>query len=81
MIICDPEILEIERDNCDYIMIGSDGIWESKDNLAMHNWLTDFPSDVKISQKLSHLFDEEVSKIKDTEYGKDNMTAILIKLD
>jgi hypothetical protein len=55
--------MEIDRDTCDYFMIGSDGIWESKDNLAMHNWLTDLPADMKISHKLSLLFDEEVSKV------------------
>lgn len=71
--------MEIDRDTCDYFMIGSDGIWESKDNLAMHNWLNDFPADMKISHKLSLLFDEEVSKVQNTEFGKDNMTAILVK--
>ncbi len=45
----------------------------------MHHWIKGLSVDLKISQKLSLLFDEEISKIEDTEYGKDNMTAILVE--
>lgn len=49
--------MEIDRDTCSYFMIGSDGIWESKDNLTIHNWLSNLPLEMKISQKLSLLLD------------------------
>ena len=62
--------------------MGCDGIWQVKSNEQMVDWVNQ-----KIAKKhalkdiLNQLLSELVSKDSSSEYGMDNMSAILIKFD
>jgi serine/threonine protein phosphatase PrpC len=60
-------------------VLGCDGIWESKTHHEMHKWLKKLKPSLKLLEKMSLLLDDEVSTTEDTEFGKDNMTAIIIE--
>lgn len=39
MVIADPEVMSIEREQVQFIMLGCDGIWEKKDAEKMVKWI------------------------------------------
>lgn len=64
--------------------MGCDGIWEVKSNSEMVAWIRTRLEDKKmpVGKVIEELLDELVAKDSaNSEYGMDNMSAILIKFD
>ena len=82
MITANPDFMEIKNEKLDFIIMGCDGIWEIKSNAEMVEWvgkrLKNGSSNKEI---LEELLDELISKDSGSQYGMDNMSAILIKFD
>ena len=39
MITANPDIIKVSREGMDYIIMGCDGIWETKTNEEMVKWI------------------------------------------
>lgn len=84
MITANPDIVKIKNENIDFIIMGCDGIWEVKSNSEMVAWIRTRLEDKKmpVGKVIEELLDELVAKDSaNSEYGMDNMSAILIKFD
>lgn len=81
IVTANPEIKQILRKDVDYILMGCDGIWESKSSEDMKKWLDEKLQENSMEKTLQLLLDELVSKSKEEPKGMDNMTAILIKIN
>jgi serine/threonine protein phosphatase PrpC len=81
MITANPDITKLRNENLDFIIMGCDGIWEVKTNAEMVNYMRRKMDDKKPLNKIvEELLDELISKdSSSSEYGMDNMSAILIK--
>ncbi len=81
MITAFPDVQVIENKGIDFIIMGCDGIWETKTNEDMIKWVQKRISDKskKLGNILEQLLDELVAKDNGGEYGMDNMSSILIQ--
>lgn len=81
MITANPDIMKIKNQNIDFIIMGCDGIWQVKSNVQMVNYIKKkFDEKRSMVQILENMMDQLVSKeTESSEYGMDNMSAILIK--
>jgi serine/threonine protein phosphatase PrpC len=63
--------------------MGCDGIWEVKSNNEMVAWIkTRLEDKMPVGKIIEDLLDELVAKDSaNSEYGMDNMSAVLIKFD
>ena len=84
MITANPEILEEElADDCDFILLGCDGIWDSLSNQDACDFVK--REMVEGQEKLSPILEKMVESIISTDVynesglGCDNMTCILVK--
>ena len=80
MITANPDFIEIKNEKLDFIIMGCDGIWEIKSNAEMVDWVGKRLKNNSASKDiLEELLDELISKDSGSQYGMDNMSAILIK--
>lgn len=81
MITANPEITKVKNEGIDFMIMGCDGIWEVKKSGEMIGWIQSrISKQKKLDQILKQLLSELVAKDnKQTEWGMDNMSAILIK--
>lgn len=80
IITANPEITKIKNEGLDFLIIGCDGIWESKTSGEMVGWLKGRVGKKPLGAILEELFDESLAKdCEKEEKGLDNMSAILIK--
>lgn len=81
MITAFPDVEVIENKDIDFIIMGCDGIWETKSNEDMVKWVQKRLSEKgkKLGTIVEELLDELVAKDNGGEYGMDNMSSILIQ--
>ena len=90
IITANPDVSSVNITNVDYILIGCDGIWESKDNKdvvgAIDAKVFDDgdEGDCKYSEAIEKLFKELIRKPNQQgdkgSKGNDNMTLIIVKV-
>ena len=85
MITANPDIIEENlTDDCEFIIIGCDGIWDCKTNQEVCDFFADkFKKEPngKISKFIEELFNEIIAPdvYTDTGVGCDNMSCIVIQ--
>jgi serine/threonine protein phosphatase PrpC len=63
----------------EFILMGCDGVWESKSNEQMITWVRSrLQKGSTPEQVVGELMREELAEEAEDEQGTDNMTAILI---
>ena len=90
IITANPDVSSVNITNVDYILIGCDGIWESKDNKDVVDKIgakvfdDGDEGDCKYSEAIKTLFDELIRKPNQQgdkgSKGNDNMTLIIVKV-
>lgn len=82
MITANPDCSEIKNENLDFIIMGCDGIWEIKSNAEMVEWVNKRLKNGKSNKDiLEELLDELISKDSGSQYGMDNMSAIIVRFN
>lgn len=82
MITSNPEITKLTRKDLHFIIMGCDGIWQSKSSSQMATWVKNrLDEGLPLGKVLEQLLDELVAKEQNSETGTDNMSSILIKFD
>lgn len=82
VITSDPDVTKIPREDLHFIIMGCDGIWESKSSEEMVEWVKEqIGSRRALGKILEELLDSLVAKVTNAESGTDNMSSILIKFD
>ena len=90
IITCKPDIYKKKISEVDYILLGTDGVWEFfKDEKEIINYIQDSKifnetddGESTLAQSLKTLFEKlfEIKGLNNTKIGLDNMTMIAIKL-
>ena len=82
MITANPDILKIPNEKIDFIIMGCDGIWQTKSNQDMIKWVQKRMANGEkreLGSILEELLDELVAKDNGGQYGMDNMSSLLVQ--
>lgn len=78
MISSTPDVMRVNREGVDFIIMGCDGIWQTKTNEKMVDWIQERINTMTLQEIVESLLDDELADNEEEYYGTDNMTAILI---
>lgn len=83
IITSNPDVLfDTLSKDCDFIVMGCDGIWDCITNEEMAESIYDkikYNPSIKLTKMLEEMFERNLAKNNDSEIGCDNMTCILIQ--
>lgn len=83
IITSNPDILyDTLTKDCDFIVIGCDGIWDCITNEEMAESIYDkikYNPSIKLTKILEEMFERNLAKNNDSEIGCDNMTCIIVQ--
>lgn len=77
-----PDITKTSRAEISHILMGCDGIWETKTNEEMFKWFKKalIPKNATLKSIIESLFNELIGVNTEQENGLDNMSAIIIQI-
>ncbi len=81
MITAFPDVEVLDNKGVEFIIMGCDGIWETKTNDDMVKWVSKriLDKNKKLGTIVEQLLDQLVAKDNGGQYGMDNMSSILIQ--
>ncbi len=82
MITAFPDIVvEKYNEECDFIIIGCDGIWDCVTNQEACDYVKERIGKMKLSEIVENMMDSIIadSKMNETGVGCDNMTCIIVQ--
>lgn len=81
MVIAQPQIKSVKTRDVNYILMGCDGIWQRKSRIEMaKSVMGKIEKGKTMKDALQALLDDQLGKDSESEFGMDNMTAILIHI-
>lgn len=80
LVICEPDIIEfILNEDCKYIIIACDGIWDCINNTDIIKIFNKYENN-NLCSTIEEFFDSIITKNRTDDIGSDNMSMIIVKL-